>query len=353
METIRIWLAFAADVSAVVLMVGLIQKTARLSLPSGIVGTPFKHLKYFAWAVIAMAVTDCVNVYADVIGKELPEGGVLAAVDGEQGWLWLHMAVNIVNVFMTNVILFMWLAFLCWYLYHDGNYIRHKFKKWSLPLLFSMVIAVCAFILIVYTGKAFLFFWICYAIYILIRAYYFINSLWMIHIYKAQNGVLRFLNIRMFFLPMLAGWFIEEFTSIPIRALGSAAGVIFLYLSMDEELKYRDRETGLYNTDYIHYLKKLARQGKRDFCSALLFNVKDADAAAALAGLLEEMLPEDCEGIRCSDFKIAVPTQAKEQGALSMMIEDIKAGIDVEAATVFRDKDENVETFLDRVFEWK
>lgn len=75
---------------------------------------------------------------------------------------------------------------------------------------------------------------------------------------KIQGGLLSFLPMWLFMLPVVLGFGIDlAFTSISSRWVGFALGVTSVVMAMQNETIYKDKVTGAFNKDYVDLLKSI------------------------------------------------------------------------------------------------
>ena len=338
--------SFLLDAVAAALMIGLIFIQKKYADKESYIDSNFGYL---IWAVILMCAVDALMLIAGVqlVGAESMKIMNLAPED--VGWRILETVCSVSLIYFTNVFLYMWIGFLTYRLYHDKGYMERQFWKDIMPLIISGVVTIISIILMLFTDKAIIVLTIAYLIISVVRIFYFGVSLRLLLIYRSQNGNLSFFNVWAFFLPVFAGWLIQEITSISLRGLGSAIGVFLLYISVISERQYIDKECGLYNRKYIDYLRNLAGNNKFNPGSALVFEVGEGADLKAVGDELKKALPESCEPIRCEDKKIVVLTRVQERGPLHMVIEEVKDSLGIEGQSVLINKDETSIGFMERV----
>ena len=347
MMTAKQMVSLAADLVAVVLM---IYQMARLSKAPGEKGSLKRYFRLFSGLVLLMSVLHLLRTYADIqMGGITPEDfGNLA--EGEvETWYLMEVISGITDIFLSTVFLNMWITFLSWYLYEDRDFIRRKFWVGFAPLIISSVVACVSIPMALMSKQGFLFFIAAVCVFSAACLFYFLIALKLLREYKKQNGYLRFFNPWAYFVPVFAGWLIQDGTDWGVGALGTTIGVVLLYSSITEEEEYLDEGTGFYNRDFITYLKNLVGRKKYSPCSAMTFAVSDHGEMKSFSGLLKKQLPKDCEPILRNACEVVVLTNVRERGPLVMVIEDVRAVSDVKAGCVLKKKSETTEEFMERV----
>ena len=308
-----------------------------------------KYFKQMIASVVILAVVDVVDVLADLHKVALPQGGVLFLAPEDAGWMTLDIVTGLSNIYLTTVFLYFWFIFLSWRLYHDKNYLERQFWRDASPLLFSAIILTVNIFIVLFTDKGKVGLLITGGLFFLVRLYYFVMSFWYLWQYRRQNGKLRFFNVWAFYLPVFAGWVLQDALSVSIRALGTAIGVTFLYRSLADEVKYFDRESGFYNRHYVDYLIKLIEKNDYAPKSALIFDFEKITDRKSFFDQIRKILPDKCEPIRYDQNRLVVLTGVEQKGPLKMVLDDVKQILEIEGASVFIKSDETAVAFMERV----
>lgn len=307
------------------------------------------YFRYLPISVIAMAVADSFMAAVLIYTEGLTAGGIHERFLAEKGYTLLAMLISIADVYLTTVFLAFWIYYLCWHLFHDGGYIKRKFWFGATPLTVSGIVMIVCIVLIVLTDKIAWLYETAYCVFIATRVFYFGVTLWMLHEYVKQNGRPRFFNVRAFFLPVFIGWLFQGFSGLNLRAIGSAVGVILLYVSSEARQHYVDEETGTFNLKYVDYLKDLIAKGQFDPCSALIFEPESGTDVIRFSEALRHSITDRCEPIRCAENRFVVLTGAKVSGPLEMVLDDVRDATGVEGRHVMIGTNENAKEFMERV----
>ncbi len=334
------------DMTAVILMICLLIK---LKKRSDAKEAEISYFRYLPVSVIAMAIADALMFVVMMYEEGLTAGDIHEHFLAETEYTLTAMIISIADIYLTTVFLSFWIYFLCWHLFHDSGYIKRRYWAAVWPITVSGIVMIIGVILLVVTDRAVAVFEVSYCVFYAARLYYFILTFWLLHVYRSQNGKLRFFNVWAFFLPVLAGWLLQEFTGLNLRSLGSAIGVFLLYASVDGKRRYLDRETGLFHTGYISYLRTLIAKDQFRPCSAIVFELGEQTDTTAFSDILKKQLPAHCEPIRCTDRKIVVLTGVKVNGPLRMVLEDVREATGVEGSCTLIKKDETADAFMKRV----
>ena len=347
MMSLRLYVSYAADLIAVILMIWQLIRIKKLPVEEE---ATKKYFTIFSGVVLIMSVLHLLKSYSDLqLGVVTTQDIQTIAQAIHSPWMWAEIAATMVDIFMSTVFLCFWLIYLSWCLYEDRDFIRRKFWIGFTPILISVVVTCFTVPMAVMSEMGFWFFVAAICIFFIIRIFYFLLGLWLLREYKKQNGYLRFFNPYVFFVPVFAGWLLQDLFSWGFSALGSTLGVTFLYLSVVGEEKYMDRETRFYKMNFVDYLKKLVEKGKYGPSSAMTFTLKSDREMSGFSEILKKQLPNDCEPILKNGHELVVLTNVKERGPLAMVIEDVKAESDVNASCTLKKKKESALEFMERV----
>ncbi len=347
MITIKQYVSYAADLLAVGLMICQLIKIKKLQMEK----YEFKrYFRRFSLVVLIMSLLHLLRSYADVQmgGFTAEDFGSLFEAENAF-WLWTVVAAGTIDIFLSTVFISMWITFLGWYLYEDKDFIRRKFWVGFTPLIISAAIAGFSVPMAVMSKLGYWFFIVALCLFFIIRIAYLFIALWLLREYKKQNGYLRFFNPWVFFIPVFAGWLLQDIFDWGFSALGSTVGLILLYISIVSEQRYMDPKTGFYNTDFVGYLKELIRKKEYDPCSAMNFTLNSSGAMKDFSEILKKQLPDNCEPILCNDSEVVVLTNVKERAPLTMVMEDVKALFEVKTGCTLKKKAETTEEFMERV----
>ncbi len=347
MMTVKIYVSFAADLAAIILMICLL---IRLKELSGEKETVKRYFRLFSGIVLTMSVLNFLKSYADLQqGCITPaDFGRLSEVEVE-AWYWTQMAATFIDIFFSTVFLYIWISFVSLYLYGDRDFIRRKFWIGFAPLIISGVITLASIPMAVMSERGFWFFVVVLTVDLIVQVFYLLICLGLLRNYKKINGYLRFFNPWVFFIPVAAGWLLQDIIDWGFASLGSALGIFLIYISIIDEERYMDPETGFYNMDFAGYLKGLIAKNLYAPCSAMSFTLDSPENMTDFSELLKAQLPEDCEPILRNDHEIVVLTNVRDRGPLTMVIEDVKAVSDVKTGCTLKKKEETAGEFLERV----
>ncbi len=343
----KLYVSFAADLIAVILMICQLVRVNKLS---GENASLKQYFRRFSWVVLLMSALHLLESYAAVqLGGFTEESYGKLSETEKPIWLWTAVAALILDIFLSTVFLYMWITFLSLFLFQDKDFIRRKFWVGFTPLIISAVATAVSLPMAVMSELGYVVFLGVVCLFFVIGVFYALIGLWLLREYKRQNGYLRFFNPWVFFIPVFAGWLLQDFFEWGFSALGSTLGVMLLYASIIKEQRYKDPETGFYNTDFIGYLKGLIGRKKYDPCSAMTFTLDSPGDMGDFSGILKAQLPKNCEPILRNDCEVVALTNVRERGPLVMVMEDVKALSEVKTGCILRKKEETAAEFMERV----
>ena len=345
--TVKLYVSFATDMIAVILMICQLFRTNKLSKEKGKIKQYFCR---FSWLVIIMSVFHLLKSYADAVQGvvTLQDLGRLSEVEAEV-WYLTQIGATFIDIFLGSVFLYLWISFLCLYLFNDRDYIKRKFWLNFTPLIISAVVSFISLPMAAMSKWGLLFFVAVIIVAFIVRIFYLLISLGLLRGYKKHNGYLRFFNPWVFFIPVALSWILQDIFEWGVGALGTAVGVFLLFISIAAEERYMDPATKFYNMDFTGYLKKLSKADKYAPCSAMTFTLDSPEKMGEFSKILKEQLPTDCEPIIHNDHEIVVLTNVREKGRLMMVTGDVQAVYEVKASCTLKKKAETTEEFMERV----
>ncbi len=342
----KLYVSYVADFLAVALMIWQLFRMRKLPAQKEPLKQYFQRLSL---VVLIMSVLHLLGSYAalQMGGMSAEDYGKL--YDPNEPWVWVVSAAYIIDIFLTTVFLYMWISFLSWSLFEDKDFIRRKFWLGFTPLIISAVVTGVAIPMAVLSEQGFVFYIVAVVVFFIIRILYFLFGLWLLREYKRQNGYLRFFNPWVFFIPVFAGFILQDVFELGFSALGATLGIVLIYNSIMAEQNYMDPRTDFYSMKFVGYLKKLIDKKRYDPCSAMIFTLNSPGEMQEFSELLKKQLPKNCEPILRGDREIVVLTSVDERGPLAMVIEDVKAVSEVGTGCSLRKKTETAVEFMERV----
>lgn len=346
--TVIQFVSIAADLIAAVLMI------RQLYMMKDFAAGKKENLRLFfkplCVVVLLIAFFNLLKMISDVQmgGFTVQDFGKLSETD-KRLWYITEVLTWIADIFLAMVFLFFWIKNLSMFLFGDRDYLKRKSWIGFTPLIASAVVSAVSVPVALMSQAGFVFFVVFQSVSLIISLVYLLLSLWLLNEHKKQNGYLRFFNPWTFFVPVFAGWILQEVFSLEFAALGSALGVVLLYASIVAEDKYIDAETGYYNKSVIDYLRNLADKNEYNPLSAMTFTVDDPSKIKDFALVLKKQLPQNCEPIRTESGRIVVLTGVPDKSSLYLVTEDVKDGFEVEATCTLKKKKESVKDFMERV----
>ena len=226
--------------------------------------------------------------------------------------------------------LWMWSAYLTILLW--AGYVEKKMygnkvisvpvkAMYNLPfLLFTALLIVNLFRGIIFTctpENQFEYTWLYYAI-MFVEAMYLVMSMFRIRSYNKKAQKVCFIRVLPIALSIAVGASVRFFLACQADVLGYSIGVLLVYLSMAEELRCLDPDSGLYNLSFLSYLFDLAMAGKYDAHSALV--LETTGNLQAGAEILSDTLHQDNDVIRVAENKYLMFSGERNQTALQFLI---------------------------------
>ena len=268
------------------------------------------------------------------------------------------------DAFTSSFIVMLWVLYADYKIYQSRERIRIKLKSFYFAPLYAMALLALVNIftgilfvpdseLILSYGPMFYFFMTVEHIYGLIPVFIYI-------LYSREYGRPHFFSVMPVLIPVMTASVFSFLTDYSARALGFSTGMVFLIFSYGIQWRYDDEESGLYNRRYVRHIIHLARDGKRDYQSAIVF--QSENATKAYFQLLRRELPKEGELIRMNEGTVLLFTKSKKMSVLSLIPSMILEAVseyrekhpekiisDIDIKTRARKKSETAIEFIDRV----
>ena len=271
-----------ADTAALMIMVTLLLLSERLRIRKN------EPLKIFFQMSIALIITCVMSFVCHAMVR--------------QPAAWCHtLAIACRTVWE-------WLAFLIIVLWNE--YVEHKLygdaKRHSNVKLFYLVpfgVFTLALFSNLFTGVVFtvtednvcVTTWF-YNVFVAIEGIIFLVAVIRVRYYDRNAEKIRFIHVAPMIIPVFLGVTVQFFLPYQTDVLGFSIGMVLLYFSMTDELRFIDDESGLYNSGLLTYIFDHAFNRKNQVRSALSIEV-DGFLPAGFE-ILRDTLQKDGDVIR-------------------------------------------------------
>ena len=200
------------------------------------------------------------------------------AVDGIHNPIcyWVNIIGNTYLYYANGLGSFLWLLYEDMKLFHDRSRMKRIYYKISVPvsILLLSLIGNIKFGYYFYVDDNYVYhrqttIYIFY-VYMMLCALY---SIGLYLYYKKHHGKkLAFFPIYMYLIPIVTGSVIQMlYYGVSTAWLGTAVGVVALYMSLQQQRAYTDTLTGLYNRLYLeHAIFKINRRASTTYYGMML-----------------------------------------------------------------------------------
>ncbi|MCR5396207.1 MAG: GGDEF domain-containing protein [Lachnospiraceae bacterium] len=199
------------------------------------------------------------------------------AVDGIPGKLpyWINLLGNTYLYYANGLGSFLWLLYLDLKLYHDRSRMKKIYYKISVPvgiLLLSLIGNIWGNYYFyvdehnIYHRQPNIYI---FYIYLMLCAVY---SLVLYYRHRKTHGQIAFFPIYMYLTPIIVSSVLQMlFYGISLAWLGTALGIVALYMSLQQQNTYLDTLTGMYNRLYLeHALFRMRRDFSTHYYGAMI-----------------------------------------------------------------------------------
>ena len=199
------------------------------------------------------------------------------AVDGVPGKIsyWVNILGNTYLYYANGLGSFLWLLYLDLSLNHDRSRMKKIYYKICIPVT-ALLLALIGNIWFHY------FFYVdennvyhrlpainIFYLYLMVCAIY---SLCLYYNHRRRHGQIAFFPIYMYLTPIVVGSILQMiFYGISLAWLGTAIGVVALYMSLQQQKTYLDTLTGMYNRLYLeHAIFKMKKDSSGTYYGAMI-----------------------------------------------------------------------------------
>ncbi|MBQ7173940.1 MAG: PP2C family protein-serine/threonine phosphatase [Lachnospiraceae bacterium] len=245
---------------------------------------------------------------------------------------WCRMLATVSRTFwilLTFLVVVIWNIYVENKLYGDKK-LRSFMTKVAVPV-FAVVFVLLAtnlFTGIVFTYKADCTSettWI-YTALVLTEVVGFLVPIARTQYYDRIAEKVRFLHVLPMILPVGPAVAAQYFLPVQTDVLGFAGGIVLLYMSMADELRVIDEESGLYNEGMLTYIFELGRTGKSDMRSALVLETEGCLPAAF--GILHDTLQQDHDVIRIEENRFLMFSKTAVRSELQLLSTHIEEAVE-------------------------
>ena len=256
------------------------------------------------------------------------------AVDGIPGKLpyWINLLGNTYLYYANGLGSFLWLLYLDLKLYHDRSRMKKIYYKISVPigiLLLSLIGNIWRNYYFyvdehnIYHRQPSIYI---FYIYLMLCAVY---SLVLYYHHHKTHGQIAFFPIYMYLTPIIVSSVLQMlFYGISLAWLGTALGIVALYISLQQQNTYLDTLTGVYNRLYLeHAMFKMKKDNSTTYYGAMIdmndfkkindsFGHSAGDQALCdMASIFRNIIPDNTTVFRFAgdEFIFLIKTNSEEK----------------------------------------
>lgn len=235
---------------------------------------------------------------------------------------------------LIDLSILQWIFYLDYQIYKNRDHIKRRYGILYVPVLLLFAL----YAVNIFTG---IFFYVdqrlvlCegpgYYPLILLETLGFLYPAFEIYRYSKRNRIVWFSGAWPVVVPVLLDVVVSSLTRYSATALSFCASLAFLYFFMMNRWRFVDEETGFFNGSYLDFLKKLKREGKRDYGYILRFTTKDGKEELCRA--LKGEAPTESDIIREREGSFLLCTGVCDRARLRDLGEFVLAGLEEEKAS--------------------
>lgn len=228
----------------------------------------------------------------------------------------------IVNEILYMFIILQWLVFVDYSLYHSRDHIRRRYKHAAIPVFVLAVVEICQDY-IAFFAIEILDVWRYLLVYmqyvkLAVELGYVVIAVVLERKHAKESREPGFLRLEAFIIPFIFGVLFRFYDSAML-----ALGIILTYAAVKRRDRYIDHESGLYNGEYLEYLRDY-RKGLGETAEYGL-SVTAPGHGDDMAAVLKSMKPAGINVFDLGDDSFYLISETSKSSALkltAMMIED-------------------------------
>ena len=228
-----------------------------------------------------------------------------------------------VNEILYMFIILQWLVFVDYSLYRSKDHIRRRDRHAAIPLIVLAFVDILQSIAVFYPDALMYYSWAnlpSYLQYIklAIELAYIVIAIVLERKHSKESREPRFLRLEAFIIPFLFGVLVRFYDSAML-----ALGIILTYSAVKRRDRYIDYDSGLYNGEYLDYLRQFRKELGESKEYGLLVEAKGH--GKEMATLLKELLPAGISVFSLGEDTFYLISETSKKSAMkmtAMMIED-------------------------------
>jgi len=228
---------------------------------------------------------------------------------------------------LIDLSILQWIFYLDYQIYKNRDHIKRRYRILLVP--FAILLSLYA--VNIFSG---MFFYVDQRLVLcegpgyypltLLETLGFLYPAFELYRYSKRNRIVWFFKAWPVIIPVLLDVAVSSLTRYSATALSFTASLAFLYFFMMNRWRFVDEKTGFYNAPYLDFLKRLKREGKRDYGYILRFMAKEPEEGLALA--LKNDAPVESDIIREGEGTFLLCTGVSDRSKLRDLGEFILEG---------------------------
>ena len=247
----------------------------------------------------------------------------IVCIDSVVGDVAFYVTLTLFEV-LYLLILLQWLVFVDYNLYRSMDHIRRRYKHAILPIIIVTLLDIAETVFIVFGNSYEHWYMLSYVVYILkivIELGYILIAVFLDRKHYRETKEPKFLRLQAFIIPFFLGTYFRYYD-----AQMMALGIILTYRAIKRRDRYIDNDTGLYNGDYLDYLRDF--RGKKGDSVEYGISIEAKGHGSEIAPLLKELCPPNINLFALSDDRFYMLSETTKESALNMTADMIKDAIE-------------------------
>lgn len=277
---------------------------------------------------------------------------------------YIYTILYSIGMIMGPFIVFFWALYVDYLLNGSMDHIRRIYKYLLIPVILMAAIYILVYVGIFYDVAVDALMWLytacIYTVQILQFLYLFVPA-YRLYRYKKNTGRLLTVRLKPFLIPVVISLILSDFSFYDFDAIGYAVGLVSIYFSTIEVLKYESKTQGYFNREYLEMIRWYAENGRKDYGSVI--EAKASGDQSPLPEMFKSETPSGIELVKVDNNRFIAFMQSTDRNFVdsvtSLIHDDIEeydeehtdSPIGAVLTQELRGRDETVPDFVNRMID--
>ncbi len=263
------------------------------------------------------------------LGMAAADGAAYLMIDKSLSSLRLPaILLYTIEEILVLAVVWQWILYIDYQIYNTRDHLKRRYR-WT---GFVFAVATALYVINIFTGFIFtvderlVMCWETgYPFMLVMETAGFFYPVYELYRYSKRRKIVYFMQAWPVIVPVILDVIVSSLTVYSVTALCFASSLTFFYFFMMNRWRFVDESSGFYNSAYMDFLKRLKKEGKRDYNHIIAFSAKK-DTSEELCHSLRDNAPSQSDIIRENDGRFLLCTAVTNRDALFDLGVFIKSG---------------------------